>query len=148
MPHAPLFAAVPPTHLTLVAERTPRLRVTGYEHLSLLVPGSTITISTQVVVPLQQLHMSVGVLHAASEDDVIFAVVEVEYPQRNTVPIGQLERLTERERQDARLVAQGFSSKEIAQQLSIAVHTVRRHSERIFKKLGVHSRAKLMADYR
>jgi DNA-binding NarL/FixJ family response regulator len=92
--------------------------------------------------------MSVGVLHAASEDDVIFAVVEVEYPQRNTVPRGQLERLTERERQVVRLIALGLSYKEIAEQLSIAVHTVRRHSERIFRKLGVHSRAKLMADFR
>ncbi|WP_353268950.1 LuxR C-terminal-related transcriptional regulator [Gemmatimonas sp.] len=52
-------------------------------------------------------------------------------------------RLTGRERQIAGLVATGKASPLIAQSLGISVHTVRRHTERVFMKLGVSSRAEL-----
>lgn len=51
--------------------------------------------------------------------------------------------LTSREAQIARLIAQGHSAKAIATRLAISPHTVRRHTERVFSKLGVHSRASL-----
>lgn len=50
-------------------------------------------------------------------------------------------KLTARERQIAWLIARGLANKEIAHDLRISIHTVRRHSEKIFDKLGVHSRA-------
>lgn len=56
--------------------------------------------------------------------------------QHRVVPV-----LTPRERQIAWLIARGLAAKEIAHELRISIHTVRRHSEKIFDKLGVHSRA-------
>jgi DNA-binding CsgD family transcriptional regulator len=48
--------------------------------------------------------------------------------------------LTRREAQIARLLARRATNREIADQLDVSPHTVRHHVERIFAKLGVHSR--------
>jgi DNA-binding NarL/FixJ family response regulator len=52
--------------------------------------------------------------------------------------------LTNREREIVALVAQGLSSKMIADKLFISVNTVESHRKRIFKKLNVHSCAQLV----
>ncbi|HXT17369.1 MAG TPA: helix-turn-helix transcriptional regulator [Gemmatimonadaceae bacterium] len=49
-------------------------------------------------------------------------------------------RLTARERQVARELARGHSNQQIAGALGLSVHTVRRHTERVLRKLGVRSR--------
>jgi DNA-binding NarL/FixJ family response regulator len=50
-------------------------------------------------------------------------------------------RLTGRELEVLRLVATGLSNQEIATALVISDHTVRRHLQNIFAKIGVPSRA-------
>ncbi len=54
------------------------------------------------------------------------------------------ERLTDRERQVLKLLAEGFSHKEIAQCLNISVKTVTAHQTNISEKLDMHSRAALI----
>ena len=56
---------------------------------------------------------------------------------------GTLHRLSGREREVLRLVAEGRSSKEIAQQLSVATKTIEHHRERLRCKLGVSDAAGL-----
>lgn len=56
-----------------------------------------------------------------------------------------LDRLSGRERAVADLIAHGKSNKCIAVQLSISEHTVRRHTEHLFTKLGVRTRAAVAA---
>lgn len=56
-----------------------------------------------------------------------------------------LERLSTRERAVADLIAKGDSTKCIAATLRISEHTVRRHTEHLFAKLGVRSRAAVAA---
>ena len=53
--------------------------------------------------------------------------------------------LTEREREVGRLITAGLSAKQIGGTLGISTHTVRHHTERIFTKLGVRSRASVAA---
>jgi two-component system, NarL family, response regulator NreC len=52
--------------------------------------------------------------------------------------------LTERERQVLKLVADGCSNQEVADQLVISVKTVERHRANILAKLGLHSRTELV----
>lgn len=59
-------------------------------------------------------------------------------------PGASLGRLTPRERQVLRLVAQGYSSREIAAQLSLSPETVRSYRKSLMRKLGVSGVAKLV----
>ena len=52
----------------------------------------------------------------------------------------QLEKLTAREKEVLRLMAQGISSREIASKLGISYTTVRTHIRSLGSKLGVHSK--------
>jgi DNA-binding NarL/FixJ family response regulator len=54
-------------------------------------------------------------------------------------------QLTSRELEIVRLLAEGMSSREIAERLFISPKTVSTHIDRILVKLGVHSRAQLIA---
>jgi LuxR family maltose regulon positive regulatory protein len=53
--------------------------------------------------------------------------------------------LSERELEVLRLIAAGFSNREIAQQLVIAVSTVKSHINHIYGKLDVNSRTQAVA---
>jgi LuxR family maltose regulon positive regulatory protein len=55
------------------------------------------------------------------------------------------EQLTERELQVLRLLAAGHSNQAIAQELVVAVGTVKRHVSNIMSKLGVQSRLEAAA---
>jgi pimeloyl-ACP methyl ester carboxylesterase/DNA-binding CsgD family transcriptional regulator len=50
-------------------------------------------------------------------------------------------RLSERELEVVRLIATGLTNREIAERLSLSIHTVERHTVNIYTKLGVRSRA-------
>jgi DNA-binding NarL/FixJ family response regulator len=54
------------------------------------------------------------------------------------------ELLTARERQIYQLLAEGRGNKDIAQHLSLSLHTVETHRVRIMEKLDVHSAAELV----
>ena len=62
---------------------------------------------------------------------------------RRRRPAGR--ELTAQESRVAALVATGASNPQIARQLSVSVSTVETHLERIYAKLGVHSRHELIA---
>lgn len=53
---------------------------------------------------------------------------------------GAISKLTAREMQVLRFVADGCANKEIAARLSLSVHTVKLHIHHIISKLGVHNR--------
>jgi len=53
-------------------------------------------------------------------------------------------RLTSRERDVVRLVADGMRNQEVALRLNLSEHTVRNYLIRIFDKLGISSRVELV----
>jgi DNA-binding CsgD family transcriptional regulator len=58
---------------------------------------------------------------------------------------GHHARLSPREEQIARMVARGFTNKTIARVLEISLWTVSTHLRRVFAKLGVSTRAAMVA---
>jgi DNA-binding NarL/FixJ family response regulator len=54
------------------------------------------------------------------------------------------EKLTDREKQVLKLVAEGYTHKEVADMLNISVKTVIAHQTNIGEKIGIHSRAGLI----
>lgn len=51
--------------------------------------------------------------------------------------------LSDREKEVLEYLAQGFSSRQIAAQLGVSVHTVANHRSRLMKKTGLHRTAQL-----
>jgi predicted ATPase/DNA-binding SARP family transcriptional activator/DNA-binding CsgD family transcriptional regulator len=87
-----------------------------------------------------------------SEQAVEYALSEEEHeprviptPQRRP-PVGaQPDVLTRREEEVAAMVAQGMPNRQIAQELFLSEHTVKRHISKILRKLGLASRAEVAA---
>jgi two-component system response regulator NreC len=72
-------------------------------------------------------------------------VIEDYLRQSKNIPAeDEYERLSERERQVLRLIAEGVTSSDIAQKLFISVKTVLGHRANIMEKLNLHSRTELV----
>jgi DNA-binding NarL/FixJ family response regulator len=61
-----------------------------------------------------------------------------------TLSLEAMQMLSSREIEVVRLVAEGFSSKEIANRLDLSVRTVEKHRANIMDKVGVHEVASLV----
>jgi DNA-binding CsgD family transcriptional regulator len=72
-------------------------------------------------------------------------IVEPAHPARIYPLLMSAYGLTERERDVTRLILQGSSTSEIAEQLVVSEHTVQQHLKSIFDKTGVRSRRDLVA---
>lgn len=75
-------------------------------------------------------------------EDVIMVRLEPAVPQLPEEGLlSERFGLTGAEARVARLLAEGKTNAQIADALSISPHTAERHTEKVFQKLGVHSRA-------
>ncbi|MBV8841993.1 MAG: response regulator transcription factor [Bryobacterales bacterium] len=66
------------------------------------------------------------------------------HPSRKTPPAGQLERLTQREIEVLRLIAEGLNTKSIASRLGISFKTAVCHRSHILEKMNCHESASLV----
>ena len=84
-----------------------------------------------------------AVEYALSEDEEQDAPTLVAVPEQQLLDDEPAERLTAREQEVALLVARGLTNRQVATELHISEHTAATHVRRIFKKLGLRSRAEL-----
>lgn len=88
------------------------------------------------------------VLHGAAlqsgADCRVAVIVEPAHPARITSLLMSAYGMTERERDVTRLVLQGSSTAQVAEQLVVSPHTVQQHLKSIFDKTGVRSRRELI----
>lgn len=59
----------------------------------------------------------------------------------------EVAKLTEREREILERLLEGRATKEIASALHLSVHTVKSHSQSVFRKFGARSRAELLSQF-
>jgi DNA-binding NarL/FixJ family response regulator len=87
-----------------------------------------------------------GVRAAAQGESVVSAKLLTRLlPRLQRQSSGGGTELTEREREILDLLATGLSNADIAQQLTISVHTVRNHVANLSAKLGAHSKLEVLA---
>jgi predicted ATPase/DNA-binding NarL/FixJ family response regulator len=78
-------------------------------------------------------------------DAVAFGLADTDLTALGDPPRDAAALLSLREREVARLIARGYTSRQIGEALVIAEPTAERHTANIFVKLGVHSRAQVAA---
>jgi predicted ATPase/DNA-binding CsgD family transcriptional regulator len=82
---------------------------------------------------------------ATSPEDAAHFALRLGNPEpASAAPTGP-SRLTRREQQVAALVARGLTNRQVAEQLLVAPRTIETHLEHIFAKLGVQTRAEVVA---
>ncbi|WP_222263013.1 response regulator [Modestobacter marinus] len=87
-----------------------------------------------------------GVRAAAQGESVVSAKLLTRLlPRLRRQGGGGSAELTEREREILDLLARGLSNADIAQQLTISVHTVRNHVANLSAKLGAHSKLEVLS---
>lgn len=87
-------------------------------------------------------------IDAAARGERFFCNKVLEVLLEKTVPKPEPDpeppALSERETEIARLIGKGKSTKEVARELFISIHTVRTHRKNILKKLGINSISELV----
>lgn len=84
--------------------------------------------------------------HVLPEDTILLYMRELSEPQVAARALPDFKRLTGREQEVALLLADPLlNPKEIADECGISPHTVRKHGEKIYKKMRVQSRLQLAA---
>ncbi len=90
----------------------------------------------------------VAAIHAVADGNVFLHATLARFLMHDVMPAGHLaqvsDELSDREREILTLVAEGLTSREIAQRLIISPKTVDRHRENIMSKLNLHTRAELV----
>jgi DNA-binding NarL/FixJ family response regulator len=91
-------------------------------------------------IPQEEMVQAVQQVHAGGAPMSLHIARKVINHFHETKPNPELENLSARELEILRLLAKGHRYKEIADQLSISIGTVRTHVSNIYEKLHVHSR--------
>jgi DNA-binding NarL/FixJ family response regulator len=91
---------------------------------------------------IQRVHSGEVWINNRQVQCLIEAVAQV--PSLRVVDANGLKLLTPREEQVVALVADGLSNREIAHELNLSEHTVKKYLFRIFDKLGISTRVELV----
>jgi len=101
-----------------------------------------------VLSPATELHLLKKALRVVSAGQVWIDNESVKAVLRDSGAIsqrGKISHITSRQAELIACISEGLSNKEIAQRFGLSEHTVKAHLNRIYRKFGVTSRSKLMA---
>ena len=101
-----------------------------------------------VLSPATELHLLKKALRVVSAGQVWIDNESVKAVLRDSGAIsqrGKISHITSRQEELIASISEGLSNKEIAQRFGLSEHTVKAHLYRIYRRFGVTSRSKLMA---
>jgi DNA-binding NarL/FixJ family response regulator len=90
------------------------------------------------------LRVAAGQIWANTEQLTYLVELVSEVPSLRVVNAGGHSLLTPREEQVVALVAEGLANREIARELNLSEHTIKKYLFRVFEKLGISTRVELV----
>jgi len=126
------------------------LMLTGYERSDLIFDSICAGASGYLLknTPPAELIQAVEQVHAGGAPMTMQVARKVIDHFRNIQkPASSVEKLTPREHEVLRLLAQGYLNKEITESLEISINTLRNHLRAIYEKLHVRSRTEATLKY-
>jgi DNA-binding CsgD family transcriptional regulator len=146
-------------HAAIAASRGQReraLRLTGAAsglraRLRLAVPPPVLSMRNEWLVEVRKVLSDdrIGALLSAGEvmtdSEAVAYALQAPEPQASDDTLDSWSPLTSREQQVARLVARGFTNRQIAAELVVTEATAAKHVENIREKLGLNSRTQVGA---
>jgi DNA-binding NarL/FixJ family response regulator len=90
------------------------------------------------------LRVAAGQIWANTEQLTYLVELISEVPSLRVLNAGGRSLLTPREEQVVALVAEGFGNRQIARELNLSEHTIKKYLFRIFEKLGISTRVELV----
>lgn len=147
----PFLGGIQATQQILKEKPTARIVVLS-RHDSLVYARSLLEAGAQGYVPKKAVSTELAAaIRAVYHGDVFLHPSIAKAVTRDYVQLAQLERkkdpyerLSDREKEILKLLAEGYSSRQIAEQLYLAVKTVLNHRRNIMEKLGVENAAQLI----
>jgi DNA-binding NarL/FixJ family response regulator len=97
-----------------------------------------------ILSPHTELHLFKKALEAVGEGQIWIDNGSVKAVLHDRETVSQTGHISGREQEIIDCACQGLSNNEIGQRLALSPHTVKAHLNRIFRKLNITSRAKLM----
>ncbi len=98
-------------------------------------------VGSDLITALRAINKGESYLHPSITSEVVAGYLGKDKQSAMEDPY---EKLTDREKQVLKLLAEGYTHKEIADMLNISVKTVIAHQTNISEKLGIHARAGLI----
>ena len=99
------------------------------------------TVSTDLVAAIHVVYNGDVFLHPSIAKRVTRDYIQMIHSERNTDPY---QRLTDREKQILKLVAEGYSARQIAERLYLTAKTILNYRKNIMEKLGADNPAQLI----
>lgn len=103
--------------------------------------------NTHFIKAIRKVARGLKVLPPSLTGELFSQITENKNIQSKPDVISQLVKMTKREMEIVKLIADGFTNKEIAQELSLSAYTVKSHVHNILEKLSLHTRVHIARYY-
>lgn len=92
---------------------------------------------------IKKVNRGLKVLPPPLMGSLFFQITESERSEKKTTLLNHMVRMTSREKQVMKLVSDGLTNKEIAQELNVALYTAKSHVHNILEKLSLSTRSQI-----
>lgn len=98
---------------------------------------------SELIAAIRAVNRGEKYIYSSFAKSMISRMIDGEMPDK-TAAVDSYEQLSQREQEVLKLVAQGYTNQQVAEQLYLSIKTVETYKSRLMEKLSLHSRAELV----
>ena len=98
---------------------------------------------SELIAAIRAVNRGEKYIYSSFAKSMISRMIDGEMPNK-AAAVDSYEQLSQREQEVLKLVAQGYTNQQVAEQLYLSIKTVETYKSRLMEKLSLHSRAELV----